>query len=232
MSTKLKKSIAQQLSTADIRISNSLLNDDVKTAVAAKGYTEEKLNEGKALHDSALNAVKDQISKEGTAQEATANEAKCKDIAHKAYQDLAQIARAKFSSGSPELATLGLNGREPSRTAAFIQAGYVLFDNALSDADIAAAILENGYTPEFIAAERAKIEDYEKANEAQTSAIGDSLNATATQRAALKAMNEWVSEYTKIAKVALRGNKKLLEKIGIFTGKRSKPKKAAAEAGK
>ena len=35
------------------------------------------------------------------------------------------------------------------------------------------------------------------------------------QDAALAAMSDWVAQYLKIAKVALRGKRQLLEKIGV-----------------
>jgi len=47
-------------------------------------------------------------------------------------------------------------------------------------------------------------------------------------------MNDWVARYLKIAKVALRGKKQLLEKIGVAVrttktkAQRAAPKKAAA----
>jgi hypothetical protein len=56
----------------------------------------------------------------------------------------------------------------------------------------------------------------------------------ALQDAALAAMSEWVAQYLKIAKVALRGKKQLLEKIGVAArttktaAQKAAPKKAAA----
>ncbi len=58
--------------------------------------------------------------------------------------------------------------------------------------------------------------------------------ATQEQEAALAKMNDWVAQYLKIAKVALRGKKQLLEKIGVIArtsktaAQRAAPKKAAA----
>ncbi len=46
-------------------------------------------------------------------------------------------------------------------------------------------------------------------------AKGAAQQATQDQDAALAAMSEWVAQYLKIAKVALRGKKQLLEKIGV-----------------
>ncbi len=219
-----RNSIADQLNIADIRIGNSLSNEDIKTEVAKKGYSEAKLLDGKALVESARTAVKNQVSLDGKAQNATKLEEKCKEEAHKAYQDLAKTARAKYKPGSPELIKLGLTGAEPKATAEFIKAGYVLIDNAKNDPDISAKLSENGYTEPVFTSERAKITAYEQANKDQISAKGNAEEATNKQTNALKAMNDWVSEYTKIARIALGNNNKLLEKIGIFTGNRSKKK--------
>ena len=91
-----------------------------------------------------------------------------------------------------------------------------------------------GYDADRLAAERAKIEAFDTANQAQEMAKGAAQQATQDQDAALAKMNEWVAQYLKIAKVALRGKKQLLEKIGV-TARTSKtaaqkaaPKKAAA----
>jgi hypothetical protein len=127
-------------------------------------------------------------------------------------------------------ATLGLAGKQPRGTAAFIAAGYTLFDNAGS----VAALANLGYTEEKIAAERGKIEAFDSANQVQEAAKGAAQQATQDQDAALAAMNDWVMTYLKIAKVALRNKKQLLEKIGVAarTAKtatqRAAPQKAAA----
>ncbi len=71
-------------------------------------------------------------------------------------------------------------------------------------------------------AERARVDAWEQADLAQE------------QEAALVALNEWVAQYVKIAKVALRSKKQLLEKIGVTArttktkAQRAAPKKAAA----
>jgi hypothetical protein len=64
-------------------------------------------------------------------------------------------------------------------------------------------------------------------------AKGSAQRATQDQDAALAAMNDWVAQYLKIARVALRGKKQLLEKIGVLArtsktaAQQAAPKKAA-----
>jgi hypothetical protein len=64
-------------------------------------------------------------------------------------------------------------------------------------------------------------------------AKGAAQQASQDQEVALAKMNDWVAQYLKIAKVALRGQKQLLEKIGVTArtsktaAQRAAPKKAA-----
>ena len=227
MSTRPMKSAAQQLNAAQLAIANSLADPEIKAAVAQFGYTTAKLNKGKALYDAALAAVNAQKSGKGAQKDTTAQLKAALTDARDAYQALAKVARATLSK--EEQAKLGL-GKEPRGTAAFIAAGYTLFDNA---GDIA-ALADFGYDAERLAAERAKIEAYDQANQTQEMAKGAAQQATQDQDAALAALSDWVAQYIKIAKVALRGKKQLLEKIGVAArttktaAQQAAPKKAAA----
>ncbi len=227
MPAKPKTTTAQQLNAAQLAITNSLADPEIKAAVAQFGYTTAKLNAGKKLYDNALAAVNAQKSGKGDQKTATADlKAKEKD-ARDAYQAAAKVARAALDKDG--LATLGLS-KEPRGTAGFIQAGYTLFDNAAESGLLA----EFGYDADRLAAERKKIADFDAANQAQEMAKGAAQQATQDQDAALKEMNDWVAQYLKIAKVALRGKKQLLEKIGVTArtsktaAQRNAPKKAAA----
>ncbi len=110
------------------------------------------------------------------------------------------MARATLSA--EDQTTLGL-GKEPRDTAGFIQASYTLFDNAGE----VTALADFGYDADKLAAKRAKIEAYDQANQAQEMAKSAAQRVTQDQDAALAAMNDWVAQYLKITKVALRGKK-------------------------
>lgn len=209
MPTKPHTTTAQQLNAAQLAITNSLADPAIKAAVAQFGYTTAKLNAGKKLYDDALAAVNAQKSGKGDQKTATAALKVAYAEARDAYQAAAKVARAALDKAGLE--TLGLTGKEPRSTAGFIQAGYALFDNAAASGLLA----DYGYDAERLAAERAKIAAYDAANQAQELAKGAKQQATQDQDAALAKMTDWVAQYHKIAKVALRGNKQLLEKIGI-----------------
>jgi hypothetical protein len=122
MPTKPVSIIAQQLNAAQLAITNSLGDAEIKAAVAQYVYTTSKLNRGKALYEAALAAVNAQKT-------ATADlKAKQKE-AQDAYQAAAQVARAALAP--EDLATLGLAGKTPRDTAGFIAAGYTLLGGCL-----------------------------------------------------------------------------------------------------
>jgi hypothetical protein len=149
------------------------------------------------------------------------------------------VARAVFVRQPEHLAALGLSGAEPRSVARFLVGSYALFDNAQSVEAIRAALVGYGYTEATLRSEREKIAALDRANQAQEAAKGAAQQATRDQEAALAKLQDWFSQYAKIAKVALRGRKQLLEKLGLrvrstkTAAQRSGPKKAAAtRAGK
>ena len=98
MTSKPKQTIAQQLNSAQLAISNSLSDPEIQSLVAQFGYPADKLNEGKALYDAALTAVNAEKSAAGTQQESTHVLEQAEELARDAYQALAKVARAPSSS--------------------------------------------------------------------------------------------------------------------------------------
>lgn len=202
-------SIADQLNAAQLAIKNSQADEEIQGLVSGFGYDARSLEVGCGLYERAQAAVQAQKLAASTQQGATLLLLEAKKTATDAYQALAKVARATCDSS--QLTALGLSGKMPADTAGFLAAGYTLFDNA--------ARLERlssfGYTTERLTAERGKITAYDLTNQKQEATKGAAQQATREQEAALRALNEWVAQYLKIAKVALREKPELLEKLGI-----------------
>lgn len=204
------KTIAAQLNAAQLAINNSLADEEIQALVEGFGYTAEKLGAGSALYDSAMAAVSAQKSAAGAQQLSTQALQTAQTTAFDAYQALSRVARAVCDPA--QLTALDLNGIMPRLTAAFLAKAYTLFDNAAS----LTALSDFGYDPAKLSAERAKISAYDQANQRQEAAKGAAQQATREQVAALQALSEWTSQYTKIVRVALREKPQLLEKLGIL----------------
>ncbi|MFZ5517070.1 MAG: hypothetical protein ACOY90_10555 [Candidatus Zhuqueibacterota bacterium] len=224
--SRTKKSIAERLNAAQVAISNTLADAEIQAAVAAYGYSAEKINAGKGLYDRAVAAVNAQIAAAGEQRDTSAGMDAAKQKANTAYQSLAKVARAIFIKDKSKLTGLGLTGTMPKSTAGFLTAAYALFENAKT-AEIQSLLVTYGYDSAKLQSERALIEAYDTANRSQEQAKGAAQQATRDQDAALKELDLWHNQYIKIARVALQGKKEMLEKLGI----RSLSSKTAAQRG-
>lgn len=204
-----KSTIAEQLGAAQLAVTNSLADAEVKALVGSYGYTAEKLLEGQELFTAAQTAIAAQEQASGAQQAASEALAAAKTQATDAYQALAKVARAVAPKSA--LAGLGLTGPMPRASAAFQTAANSLFTNAAT----LPALAQYGYDAARIAAERAKIDAFAQADQAQEAAKGAAQQATRDQDAALTALNKWLAQYIKIARVALRAKPELLEKLGV-----------------
>jgi len=201
---------ANLLKRAALAIDNTLADAQIRELVAAYSYTPEALAEARKLVDAAQAASRAQLVAAGEQQQATAAFVQANAAARAAYQALAKLARA--SCDKPSLTKLGLSGSEPQAAGAFMKAAFDLFDNAPQVPMLASRF---GYDAAKLAAERAKVSALQAADQAQGTAMGAAQQVTVQQQAAFKALEAWLAEYLKIAKVALRADPQQLEKIGV-----------------
>jgi hypothetical protein len=110
---------------------------------------------------------------------------------------------------------LGLDKPMSHRTSLFITMALALFDNAAGTPAIAQRLARFAYTPGRFASERGKIEALIEALRAQESAKGAPQTATAQRDAAMAALDDEMSTLRRIAKIALKHQPQLLEKLGI-----------------
>lgn len=229
MANKSKRTIADHIGAAQIAIGNTQNDSVIQARVSAYGFDETRMNEGKQIYEKAVSALNAQIAAAGALRDATASCKAAQTSAQTAFQDLSQVARAAFAHDKPRLAALGLTGAMPRKTASFLVAAFALFDNALNLPEIKTVLEKYGYDQTKLQNERARIVAYETINQAQEAAKGAARQATREQDTALKNLRNWMSQFVKIAKVALRDNKELLAKLGILTTGAGRPGRKSAE---
>jgi hypothetical protein len=218
------------LNRAQLAIANTLGDREILSLVAALGYPTEVMSEGQVLYEAAVRAVNAQRAAAGAQQDTTQQQTAAREVAQDAYQALAKLARAIFVDDKARLEALGLRGEMPQATAEFIAAATMLFENAQGVPELA----DYGYDADRLAAEHAKITAFIEAENRQEAAKGAAQQATREQDEALRALNEWIAQYIKVARVALRKKAQLLEKIGVAArtsktqAQREAPQKAAA----
>jgi hypothetical protein len=234
LSTQSKTTIVGQLSAASLAINNTLGDKELQALVATYGYPAAKIVQGQELYNAAADAVNKQNVAAGIQRQATLQARTAEQSARANYQALAEVARAVFARDPATRAILGLKGTTPVNTVAFKAVADQLFDNALNIAAIGSALAQYGYDRERLTHDRAAIVAFGRADQAQVAAMGAAQQATRDQQAALAALKAWLSQYLRIARVALRTKPELYAKLGGVvrssrtTAQRQAPTMAAA----
>jgi hypothetical protein len=229
--TRPMTSISERLNAANVGISNALSDAEIGKYLGEYGYQTPKLGEGKSLYETADALVKTQVALHGDRRAASARAHAAEKEARIAYQKLSQVARAAFVRDKASLAVLGLAGPMPKPLPLFLTMATALFDNASHRPEVAATLSGLGYGADKLAAERAKIAGLSVALQAQEAASGAAQQGTFEQGKAMDALDYWMGAFIKIAKVALRDEPQLLEKLGILKRNSKTPAQRAA-AGK
>ncbi|MDI6738790.1 MAG: hypothetical protein QME74_00305 [Candidatus Edwardsbacteria bacterium] len=217
------------LGKAELAISNTTGIQEIKTAMAAAGYTDARMAEARALLDNTRKAVTLVSSFKGGQKKSTETlKALWKDV-NAAYQNISETCKALFKGERSTLTALGLDKRMPRATSEFIKSYYNLYDNAVSNPASAAKLAEYGYPAARLQSERAKITAFDKANKDQEAAKGSYQQAAREEKKLLKALKAWLNTFTRIAKVALKAKPDLLEKLGILARSKRPARKKKAD---
>jgi hypothetical protein len=215
VASKPNRPIARRLQSASIAINNTLADQEIQALVGVYGYTPARMQEGKALYDSAVEAVSAQAAAAGAQRRATLQATDAERQARNSYKGLAKVARAVFKSTSAERKALALRGATPQGTAAFLTAAEKLCENALNVAEVKTTLAEYGYDEARLQEERAVISGFAQAHQAQVAAMGAAIEATHAQNLALQQLSDWMVRYRAIATAALQHNPQLAERLGF-----------------
>ncbi|MGD9487146.1 MAG: hypothetical protein AB7W47_03950 [Calditrichaceae bacterium] len=213
--TMSSQSMAIRMMAAELAITNALSDEQVKSYLAEYGYDDTRLNEGKALFDTAHELQQKQIREYGEQYEATDAVNSVKDKASAVYMKHVKIARIALQSDRGAAQKLDLNGRRKGSLSGWLAQATQFYINATTAPDIITAMAKFNITEEKLLAGKQLIEETVSLNAAQEKEKGEAQQATVERDEALDALEFWLSDFIAIARIALEEKPQLLEKLGI-----------------
>lgn len=214
---------------AEQMINNAQANPEVAAAMAVYGYDAERWASGQALLDAALAGVQANEAAFATQLGATDTFNASYDKAWDQAQTLARLCAALFAGDTERISLLGLhkrrngsNGasqiawpRRSRRLSAFLPWARNLYGVAQAQAQIAAILAEYGYPAERLSGEAAEVEAVAQADSAQEIAKAKRQQSTLDRDQAVKELKGWLRRTEKIARIAMRQKRQLLELTGL-----------------
>ena len=209
----IKKTIEARLLQADLLVANAAKHPRVKQQMELFGYTAARMQE---LQDmlyevEALKAEKKNFY--GQKRALTKQMAADVNALKALYMEHLTVARFVFRKDAYMQDLLELRGKRKTDWAGWLAQANSFYTGA--EASALAVMKKNGVTAEEIAQGKAMADALRAAYQARKSNAGNAQSATQRRDEVLKTLDRWVSDYKKIARVALQDDPQLLEALGI-----------------
>lgn len=211
-----KNSIEDRLLEAEVAIKNSLDDTEILADLTNFGYNEAKLNVGKKLQEEADKLNKKQIAEYGDQYAATNEVGQAWDNADKAYMRALKVARVALKDNVKAQGTLLLSGRRKNTLSGWLDQAAVFYENLLDNTDLMAEMQNYGFSEHKLNEGKALVNEVAKAHRLKEKETGEAQDATKERDAKMDELDEWMSDFKAIARVALEDHAQRLEKLGIF----------------
>lgn len=207
--------IEQFLYQCGQRINNAKDDIEIQTAMALKGYTVEKMQEGKDLLVSAisLSAVFDKEHGDVTAAFAARNAEKEKADGN--FEDFVGLAQVALKNDVAALSTLKLHARKTVTLGAWLKRTRSFYNNILDNPEWLTEIAKKGVSKEMLEAGSAEVKNVEDYVDVILKEKGEAQRSTVTRDNKFEELSDWVDDLEKVAVIALKKTPQLLEKLGI-----------------
>lgn len=209
------QSIDSRLLAAQVAIDNALNDAEVQGYLAQYGYDSVRIGQGKSLYDTVQALHQKQKAEYGDQFAATEAVQAALEEANAEYMRSVKVARVVLKADRAAFQKLDLNGKRKASISGWLNQARQFYTNALADSDILAKLGQFGITQARLESGKLLVDAVETANAVQEKEKGEAQQATIERDADLDKLDDWMSDFTAIARVALEEKPQFLEKLGI-----------------
>ncbi len=209
-------STQQLLQDYGILFDNLKTQEIIKKELAEYGYDDAEVAKGEALYNKAKQLYMLKIKEE---QQQTTAYAVFTDK----FEELIKVfckdrkkAKIVYKDKLDVLTNLRIKDNIPRRMANTMDSINIFYETLNDDAALRAPLARLKFTDEVLAEHIALFQETQKAYSAYTEEKGETQDATKAKNKAIHELEEWVSEFFSIAKIALEDHPQLLESLAKF----------------
>lgn len=216
MATKRTFTEAETLEQYRVALENVTTQTEIASIMAEFGYDETIVTEGKNLLEKTRETFDFNKKEDDETSEAYNDFATKKENLAKTYSLHRKKAKVIFRKDLTTLSKLALTGSLPTAYIKWLEVVKKFYTVVTNDTDIQTKLLRLKITTEEINNTAQQITNLELARAAYLQEKGESQDATKAKDKAFSEIDDWMSEFYAVAKIALEDNPQLLESIGKF----------------
>jgi hypothetical protein len=211
----------------DTRITLQILKDDayVKGVILRYGYTDERLDEGIALHGEVDAIYQELITRRGEQAKSSLSLRKKFNEVSKKYSYLVSIFKTAFYE-TPELVKeLGLEGERKRRISSFITQSISFYNNTMEKQHILNSIAQFALTTEKLQEEFHQIKVLQDLHKQHINLMGENQRLVLDRDKKTAKLRRYMKQLkTVLFMLFEEENPQVLERLGIFVRNRPRPK--------
>jgi len=216
MSVNRRLTEAETLELYRVALENTETQTEIAAAMAEMGYDSTAIAEGKTLL--AVTRATWDTNKTEDDESSAAYDAylQLREQLADTYALHRKKAKVIYRNDHLTAEKLGLTGQLPQAYMNWLETVRKFYTVAAADTAIQTALSRLKVTPEELSAATALIAQLEAARSDYLREKGESQDATKAKDAAFNQMDDWMSEFYAVARIALNDKPQLLESIGKF----------------
>lgn len=214
MASKPKNSEAEILELYRVALQNAETQPEIAAAMTLVGYNSAKIAEGKTLWTQTRAAFDANKTEDDETSEAYNTFTTLKSELDATYGKHRKKAKVVFRNDSLNAEKLGITGELPRAYVKSIEAAKKFYNEVSANESILTQLGRLAVTSTEITAAIALIANIETARANYLREAGESQTATKAKDAAFAQMDEWMSDFYAVARIALEDSPQLLEVLG------------------
>lgn len=216
MVTKKTLTEAEALEQYRVSLDNVEIQPEIATTMAEFGYDSTLIAEGKTLLTETRQIFDLNQTEDDETSEAHTIFKTLKASLEETYSMHRKKAKVIFRNDSKTMDKLAVSGSLPKAYIKWLEVVRKFYSVALKDAGIQSKLVRLKITADDLTAASILVSDLEAARAEYLREKGESQDTTKAKDAAFAKMDDWMSEFYAIAKIALEDKPQLLESLGKF----------------
>lgn len=216
MALKNTRSQTEILEITRIALQNVETNPLITPLMEALGYNTAKIDEGKALLNTAKTLYNQNLEIDDSKNKAYQAFENKRVAIEGVYSTDRKKAKIVFKTDAVVFKELGLKGSLPRTYVKWLETISLFYNVLNGQPDVLAKLATLQITAQHVTDQIAAINDLENLRADYIQTKGNAQNATKTKNKAFKDLENWMSDFYAVAKIALEGEPQLLESLGKF----------------
>ena len=211
-----KQSEAATLERYRVAFENVEAQSEIATIMVEFGYDAALIEEGRNLFNQTRQAYDDNVREDDETSQAYNDFTVKRDALEDTYSLHRKKAKVIFRKDLVTMKKLSLDGSIPGAYVKWLETVKKFYSEMLSDTELQTKLSRLKVTADDLTAANALLSEMESARSKYLIEKGESQDATNTKDDAFVELDDWMSEFYAVAKIALEDNIQLLEALGVI----------------